>query len=74
MSNKQALRKFEKLVEKHGITVVQGGKHLKVLHNGRTVGTLSTSGESNALKQAIRDLDRQNLLGKDGKEARKVVF
>lgn len=74
MSNRQALKKFVALVEKHGITVEQGGKHMKVLHNGKTVGTLSTSGESNALKQAIRDLDRQGLLGEDGKEARKVVF
>lgn len=74
MASKQALRKFTKIVEAHGITVEQGGKHLKVMHNGKQVGTLASSGECNAFKQAIRDLDRQGLLGNDGKEARKQSF
>lgn len=70
----KALRKFVKMVEAEGLSVEAGGKHYKVLDmKGNRVGTVSTTGETNALKQAIRDLDRQGLL-KDGKEARKVKF
>ena len=71
--DKKTLRKFEKLVQAHGLKLEQGrrGGHYAVTKNGARVGTLSTSGETNALRQAVRDLCRQNLLPQ---EARRVTF
>ena len=69
----KALKKFVAMVEAEGMTVETGGKHFKVLHNGQRVGTVATTGETNALRQAVRDLARQGLF-RDEKQARSVKF
>lgn len=73
--DKKAYRKFVKMVEAEGLTVVQGGnKHHKVLDNsGKLVSTVSHTGETNAFRQAVRDLARQGLF-KDEKQARATKF
>jgi len=74
MASNKALKRFVELVEADGMTVEHGGKHYKVLdRKGNRVGTLSTSGETNALRQAVRDLARQGLFS-DEKKARSVKF
>jgi hypothetical protein len=74
MAMNKALRQYVKLVEQHGMTVEQGGKHFRVLKQGHLVATLSSSGETNAMRQSIRDLARKGLFGKDEKQARSVKF
>ena len=70
----KALKRFVELVQAEGMTVEQGGKHLKVLdRTGNRVGTVSTTGETNALRQAVRDLARQKLFANE-KEARSIKF
>lgn len=71
--NRKAYKTFEKLVRTHGMELRQTrrGGHFAVLHDGRRVGTLSNGGETNAYKQAVRDLCRQDLLPQ---EARRVSF
>jgi hypothetical protein len=74
MTMNKALKQYVKLVEQYGMTVEQGGKHFRVLKKGNLVATLSTSGETNAMRQSIRDLARKGHFGKDEKRARMVKF
>lgn len=69
----KSMKRFVALVEANGMTVEQGSKHYKVLHMGKMVGTVAHTGETNALRQAVRDLARQKLL-KDEKQARMMKF
>ena len=59
----KALRRFEDTVKGRGVEVRQAGKHLKLVHNGRQVGVLAKTGETNAYRQAMRDLRRQGIVG-----------
>lgn len=66
-------KNFEKLLKSNGLVIEQGKGHYSVTKNGTRVGTVSSSGEANALRQAVRDLARQGLL-KDEKQARMTKF
>jgi hypothetical protein len=59
----KAHKDFERIVRQRGVTLEQGGKHYKIVHNGRQVGVLAKTGETNALRQAMRDLRRQGIVG-----------
>lgn len=57
------LRTFEAAVRAHGVIVERGSKHYKIVHNGRQIGILASTGEMNAYRQAMRDLRRQGIVG-----------
>lgn len=70
--NAKATKDFSRLIGQHGLTLEHGKGHYAVrTKDGRRVGTVSHSGEVNALRQAVRDLVRQKLLPE---EARRVKF
>lgn len=71
---RKSMKDFERLVGKYGVSVQHGGKHASLVHNGRRVGTLATTGEASALRQAVRDLARQGIFGSDEKVVRSVKF
>lgn len=58
----KALKSYRKAIEPHGLKLEKGTKHFKVTKNGHTVATVSKTGESNALRQSIRDLARLGLV------------
>lgn len=74
MARNKALDKYTKLVAEYGCKVEHGGKHYSILHNGARVGTLSGTGEQNALRQSIRDLARQGIFGENEAKVRKIKF
>jgi Spy/CpxP family protein refolding chaperone len=59
----KALQAFAKVVAQYGVTTEDGGKHITLRKDGRRVGTLAVTGETNALRQAMRDLRRQGIVG-----------
>lgn len=68
----KSLKRYVDTIKPHGLTLETGSKHHKVKDSaGRTVATVSGTGEANALRQSIRDLARQGLVPN---EARRVKF
>ena len=62
-STNKSLRLFEEAVQARGAKIERGGKHYKIMLNGRQVGILAGTGEANAYRQAMRDLRRQGIVG-----------
>ncbi len=69
--NRKHEKQFRALIESYGLTMEHDKGHMSVRKDGKRVGTVSHTGEANALKQAIRDLARQGLVGD---EARRITF
>lgn len=68
--DKKAHAKFKKLCKQYGIVIDGKGGHMAVLHNGRRVGTLSHTGDSNSIRACVYDLVRQGVLPQDAKRER----
>lgn len=69
--NAKQRKQYEATIKRYGLTLDVGKGHLAVLKDGKRVATVSSTGETNALRQSIRDLAR---LGLVGDEARRVKF
>lgn len=71
-----AWRKFVKTLEGYGCTVEHHSKHAAVLHNGRRVATVATTGEANTFRQIVRMIDRQHpeVFGADAGKVRGMRF
>lgn len=68
----KALKAYEGIIRQHGLTLIRGSKHWKVVDTkGVTLASVSGSGEANALRQSIRDLVR---LGCVPAQAKRIKF
>lgn len=68
----KAIKRYADTIKPFGLTLESGKKHHKVKDaSGRTVATVSGTGETNALRQSIRDLARQGLVPN---ETRRIKF
>ena len=69
-NNHKAVKKFEDMVREHGLTLQHGKGHYAVLHRGKRVGTMSTTGDSNTCRAMIYTLARLGLVPQELKRER----
>lgn len=56
-------KQFARLIESHGLTIVDGAKHYAIMRDGAKVSSLShTPTDSNIFRQAVRELVRDGYL------------
>lgn len=64
----KSMKKYATAIKPHGLTVEHAKKHYIVRDNaGKLVATVSGTGETNALRQSVRDLWRAGLVPDDVK-------